>query len=545
MLYRKEKEELRVLLKTGYPLIYVVTPDERPVIHVLKDIIEELKEEREYSLRTWDRHKYFFNESDGSIIVKEKSTETTDSIPYDNPLDVLDNIRNGRKHSITLFHDFHNMYDLKTSKDRNILRALKNVSYDTSLPFSEAYSLKRYVNSEEYYKHTIITSPTLNIPAELEKIAYVVEFSLPGKAEIEDILNTISDRADQLFVESEKAGIMNALLGLTETEIFYSIKKSMVNNDGKLLAKDLLQEKKQILKKNKLVEYIDTDIKTSDIGGMKELINWIRKRKMTFNDQFREQHNIEVPKGLLLTGVQGCGKSFAVKAIANDLELPLLRLDMGTLMSKYVGDSDQNLRKAISLVEAISPCVLWIDEIEKSMPTDNNTSHETTQRMFGYILTWLQEKTSTVFVVATANNIKNLPPELLRKGRFDEIFFVDLPSGAERKEIFSIHLLKKEIDIKGIDLNKLSQSSEGFTGAEIEVVINEAILEAAMNNDCIDEELIMNEIKNTSPISVTMSDQIQSIREWAAKQNVRKVSMDKIHSEKRIGFLTGVENFRL
>lgn len=536
MLYSKEKEELKTLLKTGYPLIYIVTADERPVIHVLKDIIAEMKEEREYALRTWDRHKYFYNESDGSLIVKEKSTETTEAVPYNDPMDVFSNIQNGRKHSITLLHDFHNMYDLKNMRDRSILRALKNISYDTSVPFSEAYSLNRYRNEDEYYKHTIITSPILNVPEEIEKIAYVMEFSMPGKTEVEDILSSVEGNAEVLFANDEKDAIMNSLLGLTETEIFYSIKKSMVKNNGKLLAKDLLIEKKQILKKNMLVEYIDTDVKPSDIGGMEELMKWVRKRKMTFSDQFRQTYNIDVPKGLMLTGVQGCGKSFAVKAIANDLGLPLLRLDIGTLMSKYVGDSDQNLRKAISLVEALSPCVLWIDEIEKSMPSDKNTAHETTQRMFGYILTWLQEKTSTVFVVATANNIKNLPPELLRKGRFDEIFFVDLPSIDERKDIFAIHLKKKGENPEKFDLGSLSAVSEGFTGAEIEVLINEAVLEAAMKMERINDQYVLSEIKKTNPISVTMKEQIEDIREWAAKQNVRKVSLDTVYKDKRIGF---------
>lgn len=539
MLYQKEKNELKELIQAGYPLIYIVTPDERPVVHMLKEITLELKEEREYGLRTWDRHHYLYDEQTGQHIVRKKKSEQegTNEAPFDDPVALLNYIRNKKQHMIHVLHDFHRCYDMKRDSDRRIVRALKNISYDASMSFTEDYTLRRYRHQQDtFYKHTIITAPVLDIPKELEKMAYVIEFSLPQEKEITDILSSMEKEAGLLLLNHEKERVVNALLGLTESEIFYSLKKSMLRNDNFVNSKELLQEKKQLLKKHQMVEYVESDVLMRDVGGMKELATWIHKRKPIFNEQFRTDYHLDIPKGLLLTGVQGCGKSFMVKAIANDLELPLLRLDIGSLMSKWVGESDQNLRTTISLVETISPCVLWLDEMEKSMPQHDGNSHETTQRMFGNLLTWLQEKTSSVFVVATANNIQLLPPELLRKGRFDEIFFVDLPTVNERKEILSIHLTKKELSLDQFNLDKLSIQCEGFSGAEIEVVINEAVLEAAVKGERLSEFYLEKEIIKTNPISRTMKEQIEEIRTWAVTQNVRRVSDEKETDVKRIGF---------
>lgn len=535
MLYQKEKEELKLLLKSGYPLIYVVAADERPVIHTLQQIIEELEEERVYELRTWDQKDFLYNEKKGNKIVFEKNKEG-DSLPL-KKIDVLNNVLSNKKNIVTVLHDFHLCYDLKTETDRAIVRALKNIAYKASIPFTNDYTLKKYKKpTDKLYKHTIITAPILSIPKVLEKLVYVVEFGLPGKKEVEDILHSIQKETTLELEEKETSMITNSLLGLTETEIFYSIKKSMERSGNRLNPAELLNEKKQILKKNKLVEYVDSDVQVTDVGGMRNLLSWVKKRKLVFDDTFRETYNLDVPKGLLLTGVQGCGKSFAVKAIANDLGLPLLKLDIGSLMSKWVGESDQNLRQVIELVETISPCVLWIDELEKSMPNSQTTSHETTQRMFGGMLTWLQEKNSLVFVVATSNNIQHLPPELLRKGRFDEIFFVDLPSAKERSEILGIHLTKKRVDVNAFNLSYLSDQCEGFSGAEIEVAINEAVLESALNGEKLNDQYIRDECRKTNPISETMKDEITEIREWAMKKNVRQVSDEPTYQGKHIGF---------
>lgn len=537
MLYQKEKEELKLLLKSGYPLIYVVAADERPVIHTLQQIIEELEEERVYELRTWDQKDFLYNEKKGNKIVFEKNKEG-DSLPL-KKIDVLNNVLSNKKNIVTVLHDFHLCYDLKTETDRAIVRALKNIAYKASIPFTNDYTLKKYKKpTDKLYKHTIITAPILSIPKVLEKLVYVVEFGLPGKKEVEDILHSIQKETTLELEEKETSMITNSLLGLTETEIFYSIKKSMERSGNRLNPAELLNEKKQILKKNKLVEYVDSDVQVTDVGGMRNLLSWVKKRKLVFDDTFRETYNLDVPKGLLLTGVQGCGKSFAVKAIANDLGLPLLKLDIGSLMSKWVGESDQNLRQVIELVETISPCVLWIDELEKSMPNSQTTSHETTQRMFGGMLTWLQEKNSLVFVVATSNNIQHLPPELLRKGRFDEIFFVDLPSAKERSEILGIHLKKKRVDVNAFNLSYLSDQCEGFSGAEIEVAINEAVLESALNGEKLNDQYIRDECRKTNPISETMKDEITEIREWAMKKNVRQVSDEPTYQGKHIGFRT-------
>ena len=539
MVYKKEKEELKELIQAGYPLIYIVTPDERPVVQLLKGIVQEMKEEREYGLRTWDKHHYLYDEQSGQRIVWKTKDDAEDKkeVPFDDAVQLLNYIRNKNQHMIHVLHDFHRCYDLKRDSDRKVVRALKNISYDASMPYTDGYTLRRYQNKQDdFYKHTIITSPILDIPKELEKIAYVIEFSLPGKIEIEDILQSMEAEAGLVIRAEERGTIINALLGLTESEIFYSLKKSMEKNSNHVSSKELFHEKKQILKRNKTVEYVENEVSMQDVGGMKELAKWISKRKPTFQEEFRLKYRLDIPKGLLLTGVQGCGKSFMVKAIATELNLPLLRLDMGSLMSKWVGESDENLRSAIALVETVSPCVLWIDEIEKSMPSQQGNAHETTQRMFGNLLTWLQEKTSLVFVVATANNIEQIPPELLRKGRFDEIFFVDLPTQKERKEILSIHLLKKGLNPEAFNLTQLSLVCAGFSGAEIEVAINEAVLEAAVNGEDMQMRYLLQEMEQTSPLSRTMKEKVDEIRVWADVQNIRRVSDEQEYTGKKIGF---------
>jgi SpoVK/Ycf46/Vps4 family AAA+-type ATPase len=355
----------------------------------------------------------------------------------------------------------------------------------------------------------------------------IVHFGLPGTFEIETILNVIMGKTkkNRFMPKEEKDKIIRASLGLTETEIFNAYMKSMVSNDGKIIYSEILDEKKQIIKKDGTLEYQEADVTIGDIGGLKNLTDWIKKRKIAYNEDIRKQYNLSLPKGVLMTGIQGCGKSYTAKAIAQFLEVPLIRLDIGALMNKWVGQSEENIRKAITLAESISPCVLFIDEIDKVIPDPTSGgSHEVTKRILSTLLTWLQDKTSPVFVVATANNIHHLPPELMRKGRFDEIFFIDLPKDYERKEIFKIHLRKKGYEPENFDLARLVEKTEGFSGSEIEVLINEGIFQSAYERSKLNDKHLFDEIEKTSPLSVTMADKLKQIQDWADKNNVRPAS---------------------
>lgn len=282
----------------------------------------------------------------------------------------------------------------------------------------------------------------------------------------------------------------------------------------------ILSEKKQIIKKSSILEYYDSQENITNIGGLENLKSWISKRTRSFSEEARN-FGLPEPKGILLLGVQGCGKSLSAKAISSIWKLPLLKLDMGAIFGKYVGESESNVRKAIKTIESVAPAILWIDELEKGFSGMGNAdSHGTDSRVFASFLTWLQEKTKPVFVIATANDVSALPPELLRKGRFDEIFFVDLPTKQERIDIFKIHLLKRIKDVTKFDLNLLAEKSNGYSGAEIEQVIISALYDAFDENREVELNDIIVNIEKSVPLSVTMKEKIDCLRNWAKSRTV-------------------------
>ena len=334
--------------------------------------------------------------------------------------------------------------------------------------------------------------------------------------------------------ESIKEKLCKAALGLTLQEAENAFALAMVN-DGCIDERDLniiLNEKMQVIKKTGILEFINTDIKLSDIGGLENLKNWLNKRNNSWSEAAKK-YCLPAPKGVLITGVPGCGKSLTAKAMSAAWQLPLLKLDFGKIFSGIVGSSEENMRKAIKTAEAVAPSILWVDEIEKSLSGINsNGDSGTSSRIFGTFLTWMQEKTAPVFVIATANNISGLPAELLRKGRFDEIFFVDLPTKNERKEIFKLHLEKRlqdkevasKIEINDELYDKLADLTEGYVGAEIEQIVISALYEAFFQKRPLEISDLENTIKNVVPLSVTQKEQILALRQWA---NIRAVTATK------------------
>ena len=409
--------------------------------------------------------------------------------------------------------------DKETSKDIFLLEDFNN--------YIEEENIKYYIRSiAEKARHTnthaIILSAVYKLPIELEKYVTVLNIPLPDRTDMERTLGVVERQCKINLPLEMRNRMVDAALGMTSMEADLAFCLAAVKDDlGKNAPYTVSAEKEQIIRKSGILDYFPKNESLKDVGGMDNLKDWLFKRQKAYEKKARD-FGLQEPKGLLLLGVPGCGKSLTAKSIASYWNMPLLRLDIGKVYQGLVGSSEDNIRKAIATAEAVAPCVLWIDEIEKGLngvQSSGSTDGGVTSRIFSTILTWMQEKTSPVFVVATANNINLLPPELLRKGRFDEIFFVDLPSKEERQNIFSIHLKKKGQNPNQFPLELMGNKTEGFNGAEIEECIKEAMFAAYVDNP-EDPKLtashIMEAISMTVPLSTTMKEQISSLRQWAA-----------------------------
>lgn len=395
------------------------------------------------------------------------------------------------------------------------------------------------IRSRGYRSNCIIVAPSFEVANDLQKEITLVDFPLPSRDEVKRQVNSfISSWQGNESVKIDLSGdakekLIDAALGLTGLEIDNSLSRSLVSSlsVNESTVKDLLSEKKQIIRKTGILEYIDSKVNLDDVGGLATLKKWLNLRSQCFG-QAAQEFGVGTPKGVLLTGVPGCGKSLTAKCVSTSWNMPLLRLDMGKIFQGLVGSSESNIRSALRTAEAISPCILWIDEIEKGLSGSSGGASDggTASRVFGTLLTWMQEKTAPVFVFATANNINNLPPELLRKGRFDEIFFVDFPSSLERKKILEIHLRKLKRDPEKFDLNLLSalsgESNFGkdvvLSGAEIEAWVGESLIEAfsrRMNGSGDSDDLGMADFETTIsrlvPMSKVRKDEFTKLREWA------------------------------
>lgn len=375
----------------------------------------------------------------------------------------------------------------------------------------------------------IVLTPVSKLPVHLEKEFAFVETQLPGPQQIHDVLDGIIEgsqlKGDMVPSAKRKDELVEAALGLTTSEAENALSLSLIRpriEKSKEVwdARIVMEEKCQALKKNGLLEYVPVSPSgLKDVGGLQELKSWMSKRKNAFTQKAKD-FGLPAPKGIILVGPPGCGKSLTAKAASSELGMPLLRLDMGKMFGSLVGQSEQNMRTALQVAEAISPCILWVDEIEKGTAGSGGSNDSGVgARVLGTILTWMQEKKSPVFVFATANDVTGIPPELLRKGRFDEMFSVDLPSKDERKEILQIHINKKNrghlVTSGKIDINYFAgEPSEGFTGAEIEAAINEAMYAAFDAEKDLNKEDLIHAFDSTNPLSKTMKEKIDAIRKW-------------------------------
>lgn len=491
------KDKLNHYINAGFPILYLNTFEEDKV----DSIIQEIK---------LDREVYEWNGINGYIDFETKAPMIEDC-----PIDVM----------------------LEQLKPEGMLEnkivLLKDVNAYLEEPEFVA-KLKGLANMINHgvSANIIIVSNILMIPVELEKYITILEMDYLSSTEIRGIIEKFIDDYELPPIKEDLLSEMSvAFKGLTEFEINNLMALSYAD-DGELSKDDLqliFDQKQQMIKKAGILEMIPLKETINDIGGLENLKDWFkRKAKIFKNMDTAKAFGVDMPKGVLIAGVPGCGKSLNAKAVAHLFEVPLLRLDMGRLMGKYVGESEGNLRRAISLAEAISPCVLWVDELEKAFAGigSDGGGAEVTTRLFGNFLTWMQEKESPVFVVATANDIAKLPPELLRKGRFDEIFYVGLPDDSERKKIFEIHVAKRRPqDVKQIRFQELVSATKGFSGADIEGVVKDAIEYAfTAGKEHVVTEDIKEAIGKTHSLWEIMKDSIEKMMEEYKTRKFRNAS---------------------
>ena len=485
-------QEIKLHIQARYPLIYLVSWEEDRVIAEIEKIA--VADDQRKMVYAW-------TETAG---LRNIALDRTEGVKTD-PLQMLNHVIESKEKALYLLLDFHPFL-----KDHQVIRRVRDA----------AKALKKS------HKTLIFISSRLVLPEELSKEIVVFDFDLPSLAELGAALDASIEQAqaDQRIngarlKKSQRERLLKASQGLTLDEMQSVLNKAFVAHQklGEATIPLMLAEKKQIIRKSEVLEYYAPEETFAEIGGVAYLKRWLTQRDQAFTEDAR-QFGLPVPKGLLLVGVQGCGKSLTAKAVAAQWQLPLLRFDLGKVFSGLVGSSEENIRKAIKLAESIAPCILWIDEIEKGLSgfaSSNVSDAGTAARVFGTFITWLQEKTRPVFVIATANDISQLPPELLRKGRFDEIFFVDLPGAAERQEILRIHLTKRQRAPKQFDLALLQNYAEGFSGAEIEQAIIAALYDAFEHGRPLTTADLIKSLQETVPLSRTMAEQIAALREWS------------------------------
>lgn len=496
-------------LKARYPILAIESFEEERAIVEIQKMAQEINHEL-----------YVWNSTDGvKQNGKEAGTKTND---LKAAIDFCESkAREQGNKSIFVFCDAHS-YLSGTPNNAVYRRRLKDFAINIR---------------NRYQSNCILVSPAFELSNDLQKEVTFVEFPLPSR---DDIKNQITDFVNRYRnVQGVTVDVnddlierfVNASIGLTNVEIENCFSKALVSDRrlDEADLKDLLNEKKQIVKKSGILEFIDTNLNLSDVGGLTTLKKWLELRSHCF-DETAKAFGVKAPKGVLLTGVPGCGKSLTAKCVAAAWNMPLLRLDMGKIFQGLVGSSESNIRLALRTAEAIAPSILWIDEIEKGLSgTGGGSDGGTSTRVFGTLLTWMQEKTEPVFVFATANNINGLPPELLRKGRFDEIFFVDFPSFEERKKILEIHISKLKRDMSHFDLDRLARlcGEETFgkdvvlAGAEIEAWVGDALIEAfsrKVNGDPT-ADLEMRDFETTIrrivPMGQMRKADFTALRKWA------------------------------
>jgi len=482
------EQELKILLSSHSSIIYITTSEETRLEYIINNISKKLFNNSIYS---WDLINGYTNNPNN---IQETAR---------NPLAALEVCKslNSKTPKIFLLKDYHLFLN-----EPSIIRTIKNTT--TWLKNSNCY--------------IIISATTVKIPPMLYEHMYIMSFPLPNSKEIEIELKRLFDIMkieDNEYIEN----IKYAYKGFSINQIRQSFSKiilSKISLEHSL--KQIEYEKKQIIQQEDILDFYASNKNLNTIGGLKYLKRWLKKRNNAFSKKAKA-YGLPSPKGILLVGIQGTGKSLSAKAISTEWKLPLFKLDIGKIFAGIIGESEQRIRKAINLSEKCAPCIIWIDEIDKAFAKYNNSNDSgTTNRVMGSLLTWLAEKNKDIFIVATANNLLDLPPELIRKGRFDEIFFLDLPKFEERLQIFQIHLQKiRPFTWFNYDIKYFSKITENFSGAEIEQIIIEAMYNGFNQNREFTSQDIIESSKSLIPLAFTYQEQINQLQEWVYSGKIR------------------------
>lgn len=489
-------QNIEVLLRSHYPLIYIVSSEEQRVVAAIQQVGRSV----ERKIYHWSCLAGLTSWPPTANPLESGLEESTTA----DPVAALKYVLSFKEKAIFVFKDFHQFL---AQNNPELLRLLREAAQ--KLPGTS--------------KTIILTGPSLVLPFDLEKEVAFIDFPLPGPADLGAILDSVAKKAAanpelQLNLGGgAREEIVKATNGLTLAEARNVFTKSLITKKrlGLEQIDDILEEKCQIIRKSGFLEYYQPSVGLDEVGGLDNLKRWLDKRTQAFSSQAQD-FGLPAPRGVLLLGVQGCGKSVSAKAIARQWNLPLLRLDLGRIFDAKIGGSEENMRRAIALAERIAPCILWIDEIDKAFGGGTGESGDggTARRVLATFLTWMGEKTAPVFVAATANNIAALPSELLRKGRFDEIFFVDLPGDQERQNILAIHISRRGRNPADFDLLSLVKATDGFSGAEIEQAVIAGLFNAFYEQRELTGWDITMAASETVPLSKTMQKEIDALRQW-------------------------------
>jgi len=490
------RHDLEVILRSRTPIVIIETRDERRMLEMLQSIAIASISGNYMPLFRW-------TVTDGLQridIALEPQPLNSD------PSEVLKHIRAVSKPGIYVLLDFHPFLENPLH-----IRLIKDIC----------------IRYKDVPRQIVFISHDMKLPSELESFSARFDMALPSEKERREIIQRVANEwtsenpGSRVQADSKAYDMLvRNLAGLTynDTE---QLARNAIFHDGAITKSDLpgvMQAKYELLNRGGALQFEYDTARFSDVGGLVRLKDWLSRRKAVFRGDDSAAH-LDSPKGILLLGIQGCGKSLAAKATAGIFGLPLLRLDFGTIYDKYHGETERKLRESLNTADVMSPCVLWIDEIEKGLAGRGGETG-TTQRVLGTFLTWMAEKQSHVFVVATANDITALPPELVRKGRFDEIFFVDLPSKSIRASILAIHLTRREQQLRDFDVENLADAMDGFSGAEIEQAVVAAFYTAHAQSEPLSTEHILEEVQQTRPLSIVMQEQIHALRLWADGRTV-------------------------
>ncbi len=493
------EKEIDTYLRARYTLVHIVSHEEDRVLGHLKSLCQRSKR----SLFVWD-HADFFRRITG---------DAADPPAAKDPLAVLAAIDRAGGECVFVLRDFHQCWH----NQPRVIRKLRNV-----------------VQALKYTRKSIIvTAPTGAIPEELKDEAVLIELPPPNYEELSSILETLAETpgARIELCEETRGRVINLALGLSAAQAQRVFSKAIVT-DGVLNEDDIdsiADEKREIIRESGALEFFNTTETINDVGGLEVLKDWLRVRELALQDDAKA-YGLPPPKGIALIGIPGTGKSLTAKMVAGLWHLPLIRMDVGALFGSLVGESESNTRQALRLAEAVAPCVLWIDEIEKALSVGEGDGG-TGMRVLGKLLSWMQDKTKPVFIVATANDIERLPPELMRRGRFDEIFFLDLPSETERQAIFEVHIRKRGRPPAGFDLGRLARACDGYVGAEIEQAVIDAMYLAFSDADNPGREFtdddILTALGHLVPMSKSQRERIQYLRSWVLEGRAQSASVNE------------------